>query len=241
MRANRPLHVAIIMDGNGRWAQSRGRPRSDGHRRGAERVREIVTRSRRLGIRYLTLYAFSSENWERPRGEVSLLMTLLSHFLTSEVGRLRTNGIELAAVGDLDRLPPGVQRRLLRAFSATQGQTDMRLTLALSYGGRDEITRAVRRLVTEVDHKLLSAGAVTEEAIASRLDTAGTPDPDLVIRTGGEQRLSNLLLWQSAYAELLFTDVPWPEFGARELERALIWFTTRERRFGRLTEETVAV
>ncbi len=230
------MHVAVIMDGNGRWARSLGLPRAAGHRRGAQRVREVVTRSRELGIRYLTLFAFSSENWGRPATEVSALMGLLSRYLASEPVRLRANAIELAAVGNLDRLPSGVQASLSRAIDATRGLGGMRLTLALSYGARDEITRAVRRLVREEGRAIFEAGAITEESIARRLDTTGTPDPDLVIRTGGEQRLSNLLLWQTAYAELFFTDTPWPEFGAAELERALAWYRGRQRRFGLVGE-----
>jgi undecaprenyl diphosphate synthase len=230
------MHVAIIMDGNGRWARSLGLPRIAGHRRGAERVREVVTRSRELGIRYLTLFAFSSENWGRPAAEVSALMGLLSRYLASEPERLRANGIELTAVGDLDRLPSRLQVRLSRAINVTRSLNGMRLTLALSYGARDEITRAVQRLVTEERQAIFDAGAVTEKSIALRLDTSGTPDPDLVIRTGGEQRLSNLLLWQTAYAELYFTEVPWPEFGAAELERALGWYRGRQRRYGLVGE-----
>jgi undecaprenyl diphosphate synthase len=235
-KSDPPMHVAIIMDGNGRWARSLGRPRTAGHRRGAERVREVVTRSRELGIRYLTLFAFSSENWGRPAAEVSALMGLLSHYLASEPARLRANAIELAAVGNLDRLPPGLQDRLSRAIAVTRGLGGMRLTLALSYGARDEITRAMRRLVAEEGRAILEAGTITEESIARRLDTTGTPDPDLVVRTGGEQRLSNLLLWQAAYAELYFTAVPWPEFGSSELERALAWYRGRQRRFGLVSE-----
>jgi undecaprenyl diphosphate synthase len=230
------MHVAIIMDGNGRWARSLGLPRTAGHRRGAERVREVVTRSRELGIRYLTLFAFSSENWGRPAAEVSALMKLLSRYLASEPSGLRANGIELTGVGDLDRLPARLQVLLRRAINATRGLNGMRLTLALSYGARDEITRAVRRLVGDEREEIFTAGTITEESIARRLDTAGTPDPDLVIRTGGEQRLSNLLLWQTAYAELYFTDAPWPEFGAAELERALGWYRGRQRRYGLVGE-----
>ncbi len=226
------IHVAVIMDGNGRWARSLDRPRTAGHHKGAERVREVVTRARELGIRYLTLFAFSSENWGRPWAEVSALMGLLSRYLASEPKRLRAEGIELTAVGDLDRLPSELQRVLSQAITSTQGLDGMRLTLALSYGARDEITRAVRQLVMDERRGLQKVSTITEDAIAQRLDTAGTPDPDLVIRTGGEQRLSNLLLWQAAYAELYFTEVPWPEFGAAELERALTWYQCRQRSFG---------
>jgi undecaprenyl diphosphate synthase len=231
-----PGHVAIIMDGNGRWAEARGRARTDGHREGADRVRDVVTRCRRLGLRHLTLYAFSSENWGRPALEVDALMALLGRFLRRELDTLRRHAVELRAIGDLRRLPRPLRGLLLDAVATTRGLGGMRLTLALSYGGRDEIARAVRRLASEVEDGSLVADAIDEGAVARRLDTADTPDPDLVIRTGGERRLSNFLLWQAAYAELYFTDTPWPEFGATELDRALTWFRVRRRRFGLVAE-----
>lgn len=233
------IHVAIIMDGNGRWARSRGRARVDGHREGAERVREVVTRCRERGVRYLTLYAFSTENWRRSPREVNTLMVLLRGYLTSEIDELQRHGIELTAVGDVDRLPTAVQRTLNQGICATRGLDSMRLTLALSYGGRDEITRAVRRVVTEVHSGNLPIDGITESLISERLDTAGTPDPDLVIRTSGERRLSNFLLWQVAYSELYFTHLPWPEFGAVELDQALDWYHRRSRRFGLVEKEAV--
>ena len=223
-------HLAIIMDGNGRWAEARAR--IDGHREGSERVREVVTRCRELGLRHLTLYAFSSENWGRPDREVDALMALLSRYLHRELDTLRGNAIELRAIGDLPRLPSALRRLLGEAVAATRKLGGMRLTLALSYGGRDEITRAMRRLARDLERGLLIPGVIDEGAVARRLDTADTPDPDLVIRTGGERRLSNFLLWQTAYAELYFTDTPWPEFGAAELDRALSWYRGRLRRFG---------
>jgi len=233
-------HVAIIMDGNGRWAEARGRVRVDGHREGADRVREVVTRCRELGLRHLTLFAFSSENWGRPALEVEALMALLARYLRQELDTLRANAIELRAIGDLRRLPSALRRRLDEAVAATRGLDGMRLTLALSYGGRDEITRAVRRLARDLERGLLVPGAIDEGAVAGRLDTGDAPDPDLVIRTGGERRLSNFLLWQAAYAELYFTDTPWPEFGAAELDRAFSWYRGRPRRFGLVADSSTS-
>jgi undecaprenyl diphosphate synthase len=233
MAADRlPGHLAIIMDGNGRWAQARGLDRTEGHRHGAGRVREVVTRCRELGIRSLTLYAFSSENWGRPRDEVRTLMRLLASYLERQVSELCDRGIELAAIGDLGRLPAPVRRLLTRAIELTRGLAGMRLTLALSYGGRDELVRAVRRVVGDVASGSLATDSIDAAALEERLDTAGIPHPDLIIRTGGESRLSNFLLWQAAYAELYFTNRPWPDFGAQDLERALAWYRGRSRRFG---------
>ncbi len=225
-------HLAIIMDGNGRWAEAQRRSRIDGHREGAGRVRDVVTRCRELGLRHLTLYTFSSENWGRPALEVEALMALLARYLRDELDILRGNDIELRAIGDLRRLPSTLRLQLDQAVAATRGLGGMRLTLALSYGGRDEITRAVRRLARDVERGLLRPDRIDENAVARRLDTADAPDPDLVIRTGGERRLSNFLLWQAAYAELYFTHTPWPEFDAAGLDRALRWYRRRRRRFG---------
>lgn len=227
-----PRHVALIMDGNGRWAAARGLPRLAGHRAGARAVREVVRAARELGLGHLTLYAFSTENWQRPSAEVGALMGLLAEFLVEEQGELKANGIELHAIGDLARLPPRVRRLLAEVASATRSLDGMRLTLALAYGGRDELVRAARKLAAEVAAGRLWPEQVDERLVELRLDTAGTQDPDLVVRTGGESRLSNFLLWQSAYAELYVTEVPWPAFGRAELERALAWYAGRQRRFG---------
>jgi undecaprenyl diphosphate synthase len=220
------------MDGNGRWAAARGLPRLAGHRAGARAVREVVRAARELGISHLTLYAFSTENWQRPSAEVEALMTLLAEFLVEEREELTARGIELHAIGDLARLPPRARRLLAEVGVATRGLDGMRLTLALAYGGRDEVVRAVRRLAAEVAVGRLWPEQVDERLLGSRLDTAGTPDPDLVIRTGGESRLSNFLLWQSAYAELYVTEVPWPDFDRDDLAHALAWYAGRQRRFG---------
>ncbi|MEW6719445.1 MAG: isoprenyl transferase [Thermodesulfobacteriota bacterium] len=231
-----PRHVAIIMDGNGRWARQRGLPRAEGHRMGSRAVREVVECARELGIPYLTLYAFSVENWGRPETEVRTLMSLLQEFLVSELPLMRRHGIRLRVIGEPSSLPAPVRRILDRTLAATGKNTEMTLTLGLSYAGRNEIVRAARAIAADAAAGKLEPGAVTEETFSGRLDTAGMPDPDLVIRTSGEQRVSNFLLWQSAYAEFVFTDVLWPDFGKTDFLRALEEYSRRNRRFG-LTDE----
>lgn len=228
-----PAHIAIIMDGNGRWAQARGLPRTDGHRAGADAVRTVVRECRRLGIPHLTLYAFSSENWNRPKTEISALFGLLLEFLGAEVPRMEEQGIRLRVLGDLDGLPLAQRGALRHAMARTAACADMTLNLALNYGGRAELVRAARALAAEG----LPPEAITEEALAARLDTAGQPDPDLLIRTSGELRLSNFLLYQCAYSELHFTPVLWPDFGAAELAAALEDYAGRSRRFGKTREQ----
>ena len=228
-----PTHVAIIMDGNGRWAQERGHARLEGHRAGAKTVREIVTHARELGVRYLTLYAFSSENWGRPGDEVEGLMELLAQYLIEERPTLLKNRIELSTIGATKKLPSIVRDLLDEVMGVTKGLDGMRLTLALSYGARDEIVRAVQQLVDD------GVQVVDEKAIAARLDTRDMPDPDLLIRTSGEMRVSNFLLWQIAYAELYVTDVPWPAFTKDRFDEALAAYAKRQRRFG-LTGAQVA-
>jgi undecaprenyl diphosphate synthase len=229
-----PRHVAIIMDGNGRWARRRGKPRIFGHTRGAERVRGTVELCRKLGIEVLTLYAFSDENWGRPKEEVSFLMDMLGRFLRSEIATMKKNGIRFRTIGRTERLPRSAQQWIEKAAAETAANTGMVLNLALSYGGRGEILQAVKRIA--------ASGPVPEDLredqIAAHLDTAGLPDPDLIIRTSGEQRISNFLLWQAAYAELYFTEVLWPDFDEKELLTALLDFQKRSRRFG-LTGEQV--
>jgi undecaprenyl diphosphate synthase len=221
-----PRHVAIIMDGNGRWAEARGLPRVAGHREGSEAVRAVTRAARRIGIEALTLYAFSSENWARPDEEVGALMELLAEFLESERAEMMENGIRLAAIGDLERLPPGVQAKLAAVRAETAGNRGMTLTLALSYGGRQELVQAARRAAAE-------KGAGLEAAdLEAGLFTAGLPDLDLLVRTSGERRISNFLLWQCAYAELFFTEILWPDFRGAELAAAIEDYQTRERRFG---------
>jgi undecaprenyl diphosphate synthase len=227
-----PRHVAVIMDGNGRWAKHRGLPRVEGHRMGIRSVRAVVECARELGIPYLTLYAFSSENWGRPKSEVSTLMALLGEFLAKELPELRKHGIRLNAIGEIRLLPAGVRRVLDRTLAATSANREMTLTLALSYAGRNELTRAARRLAEEVAAGRMAPDEITEESFAARLDSAGMPDPDLVIRTSGELRISNFLLWQSAYAEFVFTDALWPDFGKPEFLHALDEYSRRDRRFG---------
>jgi undecaprenyl diphosphate synthase len=241
MPADLPRHLAIIMDGNGRWARARGLPRLAGHRAGARSLRRVVRLCRELGMANLTLFAFSSENWRRPRAEVRGLMALLEQFVAAECANLRDNGIELATIGDIRRLPTRTRQRLLDGIDLTAGQTGMRLNLALSYGARDELTRVVRSIAQDLADRTLRPEEIEASTIGVRLDTRGLPDPDLVIRTGGEHRLSNFLLWQAAYAELYFTDTMWPDFGRRELLAALEWYRGRTRRFGGVEKARIGV
>jgi undecaprenyl diphosphate synthase len=227
-----PAHVAIIMDGNGRWARARGLTRTVGHKRGAEATRAVVTGAVELGIAYLTLYGFSSENWKRPAAEIDDLMGLLRLYLRGEIAELRKNGIRLRVIGDRDRFAPDIVALIEDAEAQTSDNTALTLTMALSYGGRSEITAAARKIAGDVAAGRIRPEDVTEETVASHLATAGIPDPDLVIRTSGEKRLSNFLLWQTAYAELVFTDKLWPDFTKQDLEDAIREFHRRERRYG---------
>jgi len=229
--------VAIIMDGNGRWAKKRLLNRVRGHEKGAETVRMVVRATRELGIGHLTLYAFSTENWQRPASEVSALMILLTRFLNSEKSELLENGIRLEAIGDLSRLPEKVLNTLDHIRGVTAGNRDMVLTLALSYGAREEILSAVRGLAADAAAGRLDPAGITEADFASRLYTAKTPDPDLLIRTSGEMRISNFLLWQAAYAELFFTPTLWPDFSKEEYLSILNDYAARERRFGRTGDQ----
>jgi len=231
-----PDHVAIIMDGNGRWAAARGGARADGHREGAEAVRRVVRAAREIGIRHLTLYAFSAQNWERPAGEVAELMQLLLRFVLQERAELNARGIRLTTIGDETRLPVFVRGPLAALAEATRANRGMTLCLALSYGGRESIIRAAQRLARAAVDGRVNPEAIGEAQLTRALDTRALPPPDLVIRTSGEQRLSNFLLWEAAYAELYFTDVMWPDFGREHLEAALADYARRERRFGRVAE-----
>ena len=233
-----PRHVAIIMDGNGRWAKERGLRRVKGHVAGAESVRAVVRLARRLGIEYLTLYTFSEENWQRPTAEIRALMNLLSRYLRQELAEMLENNIALRAIGDLQRLPEDLQRELLRTEEATREGARMTLILALSYGGRSEIVRAAQSLAGDLLAGRLGLEDIDLETFASRLFTTGIPDPDLLIRTSREFRLSNFLLWQLAYTELYFTDTLWPDFRENEFIQALVEYQQRDRRFG-LTQEQV--
>lgn len=227
-----PSHVAIIMDGNGRWATARGWPRLVGHRRGAERVRSIVEAAPGLGIRYLTLYAFSTENWKRSTEEVIGLMTIFARYIQSEAERLSAEGVRLRFIGGRDRLDKKLRKLMAGIEERTKNNDRLHLTVAINYGGRDELTRAARRIAEDIAAGRLTPEEVDDAAVAARLDTHDIPDPDLVIRTSGETRISNYLLWQSAYAEYEFTDTLWPDFGAQELEAIIARYSGRERRYG---------
>ena len=227
-----PRHIAIIMDGNGRWAQARGLPRIAGHRHGAEAARRAVTAAAELGVPYLTLFGFSSENWRRPSGEIQDLMGLLRHYLRGEIAELHRNGVRLRVIGELSRLDPDILEMIERAEAMTRDNARITVTIALSYGGRAEIVAAVRAIAQRVQSGSLAAAAIDEDCFARYLFTAGLPDPDLLIRTSGEQRISNFLLWQSAYSEFLFTKTLWPDFSKRDLEEAIEEFCGRERRYG---------
>ncbi len=227
-----PRHVAIIMDGNGRWAEARGLPRIAGHRRGAEAVRRAVAGACELGVPYLTLFGFSSENWKRPSREIHDLMGLLRHYLRGEIAELHKNRVRLKVIGQIGRLDPDIVSLIEHAEAMTRGNTAVTLTIALSYGGRAEIVAAVRSIAAEVAQGGLAVDAVDEDCLARHLLTVGLPDPDLLIRTSGEQRISNFLLWQCAYAELVFTKTLWPDFAKGDLERAIDEYCGRERRYG---------
>jgi undecaprenyl diphosphate synthase len=232
-----PHHLAIIMDGNGRWAEKRSLDRVEGHRQGAESVRMIVRASREIGVPYLTLFAFSSENWSRPRAEVDALMILLKSYLSSELQEMLDRQIRLLAVGELSRLPKEVQTTLFDTMKKTSRATGMTLTLALSYGGRDDILQAIRRLMFHCQDRSLTPQEITEEVFSKFLWTANLPDPDLLIRTSGEMRISNFFLWQLAYAEIYFTPTLWPDFSKEEFIQALLSYQNRERRFGLTSEQ----
>ena len=232
-----PEHVAIIMDGNGRWAKLRGKSRIEGHRRGKTSVRVIVEMSRKIGIRYLSLYAFSTENWFRPHDEVDALMGLLEHYLAVEQAKMMRYGIRLTAVGDRSRLPSNVRSILEKVIELTRDNQRMTVILALSYSGRDEIVRLIQQIAREARAQDLDPDQIDEESVAARLDTNGVPDPDLLIRTSGEMRISNFYLWQIAYSELYVTPTLWPDFREREYLQALLDYQRRRRRFGRTDEQ----
>ena len=235
-----PRHVAIIMDGNGRWAKKRLLNRIKGHEKGADAVRAVVKACREIGIPYLTLYAFSTENWQRPQMEVDALMTLLKKFLETEAEELLSNNIRLRTIGETDRLPEEVRRSLQRVVAQTRSNDGLHLVLALSYGGRSEILHAVRAIAADAAAGRLSPGAIDEGLLADRLFTRDIPDPDLLIRTSGELRLSNFLLWQLAYAEFHFTPTLWPDFGKEEFVQILADYQRRERRFGKVDTQPEA-
>jgi undecaprenyl diphosphate synthase len=236
-----PEHVAIIMDGNGRWAKQRGLPRAMGHRKGVEAVRETVRAAGDAGVKYLTLFAFSSENWRRPEAEVSDLMGLLKAFIRRDLAELHSENVRIRIIGDRYTLRSDILDLLLEAEETTRNNTALTLVIAFNYGSRDEIARAVVSLAKDVEAGVLRAQDVTPALINARLDTAGIPDPDLIIRTSGEERLSNFLLWQAAYSEFIFVPEYWPDFGRELFYSALEKFAARDRRFGGLSSQAAAV
>jgi undecaprenyl diphosphate synthase len=232
-----PRHVAIIMDGNGRWAAARGLPRGEGHRRGVEALRKTVRAAGELGIGILTIFSFSAENWLRPPSEIRDLMGLLRRFIRNDLAELHGNNIKVRIIGERDGLAPDIRRLLEEAEDLTRDNTGLILVVAFNYGARQEIARAMRGIAEDVARGRLMPDAVTAELVASRLDAPDLPDPDVIIRTSGEQRLSNFLLWQAAYSELVFVPIYWPEFDRTALEKALAEYRRRERRFGGLVAE----
>ncbi len=234
-----PQHVAIIMDGNGRWAKKRNLNRIAGHQKGIESVRDVVRTSRELGIKWLTLYAFSEENWRRPKYEIDTLMDLLNRYLKGELKEMLDNGIRLACIGQTEKLPQEVQRTLWQTIEKTAHNKDMTLILALSYGGRQEIVQAVKHMLEDIEKGKLTAKQITEERLSKYLYTGGIPYPDLLIRTSGEYRISNFLLWQMAYTELFITPTLWPDFRRERYLEALLDYQKRERRFGYTGEQII--
>lgn len=234
---NLPRHIAVIMDGNGRWARQRGNERSSGHIAGVESVRRIIEASAEIGLGYLTLYAFSTENWNRPKEEVDMLLHLIVTVIAKETEGLVRNNVRLNVIGDVDRLPRESRESLDECLAATAACTGLQVNLALSYSGRWEITEAVRKISGKVASGELRADEISEDLVSSHLSTAGMPDPDILIRTGGDFRISNFLLWQIAYSELFFIDIFWPDFSKETLYQAIINFQTRERRFGMTSDQ----
>ena len=232
-----PEHIAIILDGNGRWAKSKGMPRNYGHTVGAKTVEVICEDAYNIGVKYLTLYAFSTENWNRPANEVEALMKLLKNYLKTCLKRANSNNMRVRVSGDISKLEEDFQKKIIELEEATKENTGLNLQIALNYGSRDEMMRAIRKMVKDHDEGKLTAQEMTEEVFEGYLDTKGIPDPDLLIRTSGEQRLSNYLLWQLAYSEFYFTDIPWPEFSKEELEKAIEAYNKRDRRYGGVKEE----
>ncbi|MEO5905258.1 MAG: isoprenyl transferase [Saprospiraceae bacterium] len=232
-----PQHVAVIMDGNGRWAKEHGKPRIWGHRNGVKAVREVTEASAEIGIQWLTLFAFSTENWNRPRLEVGALMDLLVNTIRTELETMNKNNIRLNAIGDIDRLPPKTRKALLEGIENTRHNTGMTLSLALNYSSRWEITEAMRKVADLVSQGKLTASDISENSVNSFLSTTGMPDPELLIRTSGEHRISNFLLWQIAYTELYFSDIYWPDFERENFYLAIKDFQQRERRFGKTSEQ----
>ncbi len=234
-----PKHVAIIMDGNGRWAKARGKDRSFGHQEGVVSVRKVLEAASRLGLKYLTVYTFSTENWNRPEAEVQALMSLLVTAIHRETPDLMKNNVRLMAIGNLERLPQDAYQTLQQCIQETSSNTGTTLVLALSYSARWEITHAIQQIAEDVLTRKITPNDITEAVVSDHLTTKGIPDPDLLIRTGGEKRISNFLLWQLSYAEFYFTDVYWPDFREEELYEAILYYQDRERRFGKTSEQLI--
>lgn len=232
-----PTHVAIILDGNGRWAKAKGLPRKAGHVQGAKNVEKICEAAYNMGIKYLTVYAFSTENWNRPQDEVDALMQLLRNYMKTCLKTAAKNNMSVRVIGDKTRLADDIRDSIAKLEEATKDYTGLHFQIALNYGSRDEITRAVKSLAQQIAAGELAPEQITEQTISEHLDTVGIPDPDLMIRTSGEQRISNYLLWQLAYAEFYFTPVPWPDFDKKELEKAIEVYQKRDRRYGLVKEE----
>jgi undecaprenyl diphosphate synthase len=230
--SNIPEHIAIIMDGNGRWARQRNLPRSLGHKAGVEAIRNIVKEANRLGVRYLTLYAFSTENWKRPQEEVNTLMKLLVEYLKNEIEELNSNGVIINHLGDISRLPEVCQMELKKAYDYTKNNKGLMMNLALNYGGRDELINAIKNITGDVVKGVLENGDITEDLISKYLYTSGMPDPDLIIRPSGECRISNFLLWQCAYSEFWYSSINWPDFSTNDLHSAISDYQKRDRRYG---------
>lgn len=235
---NIPQHVAIILDGNGRWAKSKGLPRNMGHKAGAKNVETIARVAGEMGIKYLTFYAFSTENWNRPDSEVEALMKLLENYLQNCIKTADKNNLQVRIIGDVTRLTPAFQQKIKDLEEKSSRNDGLNLTIAINYGSRDEMIRSMKKMIADHDAGKLATEDINETVFSSYLDTAELPDPDLLIRTSGEQRLSNYLLWQLAYSEFYFTEVPWPDFNKEELEKAVLAYNKRDRRFGGLKEET---
>ncbi len=227
-----PAHIAIIMDGNGRWAKSRFMPRTYGHKVGVETIRKVVKECSRLGVKYLTLYAFSTENWKRPKDEVSALMGLLVKYLRNELEELHKNNVKILTIGDISKLPEACIEELALAKEKTKDNTGLVMSLALNYGGRNDLVNAVKNISQDLVDGKISLDDICDILISSHLSTNESPDPDLVVRTSGEQRLSNFLLWELAYSEFYFTDIHWPDFDEKELQKAIFAYQSRDRRFG---------
>ena len=229
---NVPKHVAIILDGNGRWAKKRFLPRNAGHAQGSKTVEQICEDAHDLGIKYLTVYAFSTENWKRPKDEVDALMKLLNKYLKNCIERSTKNNMRVRVIGDITPLADDIKEKIVKLEEVSKNNTGLNFQVALNYGGRDEIIRAIKKCASDCADGLIEPDNITEELFSERLDTSDIPDPDLLIRTSGEQRLSNFLLWQLAYTEFYFTDVLWPDFNKKELQKAIDYYTSRDRRFG---------